>query len=56
MRRTHLKRDFKSQYLTLLHDDHARVLVSPLFGLLLTVDAFKLGLRTAVPQSRTGRE
>lgn len=39
------------QYLALLHDDHARVLVSFLLCLLLTVDTFKLGLETAAPQS-----
>lgn len=45
------KRYFNPQYLALLHYDHARVLVSSLLCLLLTVDAFKLGLETAAPQS-----
>lgn len=41
------------KYLALLHYDHARVLVSSLLCLLLTVDAFKLSLETAAPQSHT---
>lgn len=47
------KKYFNPQYPALLYDDDTRILVAFLLFFLLAVDAFKLGLGTAQPQSRT---